>query len=250
MHRVYLAVLNDLRLLGSLALTCACLSIVGAEKHTDFSTPHGANVEGDMEHLVVTGETESSGEAERRAYLDFRRGMFLYGQGSYDEALPYLISSAKYGYKDSQARLAHLYLHGLGGVNRSDVVGIAWMGVAAHGETTPIIQRHYDQLMAAVPSQHMASLKQVVEEYVEKYGQFDQNVVCDIAKHASTLISKNRCYFEYEFTVMSATEIADMRAIYLDQIIPPDQFSSFSIMDNLSSLPPSNAPPAPRPPTE
>lgn len=196
-----------------------------------------------MEHLIVTGESESSLETEHRAYLDHRRGMFLYSRGNYEEALPYLTSSAKHGYKDSQARLAHLYLHGLGGVRRSDVVGIAWMGVAAHGETTPIIQRHYDELMAAVPPHHMESLKRVVEEYVEKYGNFDQNVQCDVAKHASTHIAKNRCYFEYEFTVLSALEIADMQEYYRDKIIPPDQNASFAGLDNLTNPPEFTPPP-------
>lgn len=212
-------------------------SVVADERHTQFDAPHAGHADDDMEHLIVTGEVEDSIEFERRVYLDHRRGMFLYSRGNYDEALPYLISTAKHGYKDSQARLAHLYLHGLGGVRRSDVVGIAWMGVAAHGETTPIIQRRYDELMAAVPPHHMESLKRVVEEYVEKYGNFDQNVECDVAAHASTHIAKNRCYFEYEFTVMSAMEIADMQEYYRDKIIPPDQNSSFAGLDNLTRVP-------------
>ena len=223
-------------------ITCAILlfasfPIAADEIHIQFDTPLGNQTDADMEHLIVTGEAEDSLESERRAYLDHRRGMFLYSRGKYEEALPYLTSSAKHGYKDSQARLAHLYLHGLGGVRRSDVVGIAWMGVAAHGETTPIIQRRYDELMAAVPPHHMESLKRVVEEYVEKYGQFDQNVECDVAKHASTHIAKNRCYFEYEFAVLSALEIADMQAYYIDKIIPPDQNSSFAGLDNLTRVP-------------
>ena len=221
-------------------------AVAADERHTQFDTPHTHHDDGEMEHLVVTGEREDSVESERRAHLDHRRGMFLYSRGNYSEALPYLMSSAKHGFKDSQARLAHLYLHGLGGVRRSDVVGIAWMGVAAHGETTPIIQRRYDELMAAVPPHHMESLKRVVEEYVEKYGNFDQNVECDVAKHASTHISKNRCYFEYEFTVLSAMEIADMQEYYRDKIIPPDQNSSFAGLDNLTRVPVPVDPPAQR----
>ena len=216
-----------------MALLFATSVVIGAERHTEFDLPHDRETDEGMEHLVVTGEADDSIEAERRAYLDHRRGMTLYARGQFARALPLLISAAKHGYKDSQARLAHLYLHGLGGVHRSDVVGIAWMGVAAHGDTTPIIQRRYDELMAAVPSHHMESLKRVVEEYVEKYGNFDQNVVCEVAKHASTFISKNRCYFEYEFTVLSSTEIADMQDYYRDKIIPPDQYASFSGLDNL-----------------
>ncbi|MYD44391.1 MAG: sel1 repeat family protein [Gammaproteobacteria bacterium] len=212
------------------------------ERHTEFDLPHDARADDGMEHMIVTGEVDDSAEAERRAYLDHRRGMYLYGQSKFDEALPYLISSAKHGYKEAQARLAHLYLHGLGGVRRNDVVGVAWMGVAAHGETTPIIQRRYDELMSAVPPHHMAALKKVVEQYVEKYGSFEQTVVCEIAKHASTFISKNRCYFEYEFAVLSALEIADMQDFYRDQIIPPDQLSSFSGLDNMSARIPIPAP--------
>lgn len=220
-------------------------AVAADERHTQFDTLHAGHDDADMEHLIVTGEAEDSLESERRAYLDHRRGMLHYSRGNYTEALPYLISSAKHGYKDSQARLAHLYLHGLGGVRRSDVVGIAWMGVAAHGETTPIIQRRYDELMAAVPHHHMESLKRVVEEYVEKYGNLELNVECDVAKHASTHIAKNRCYFEYEFTVMSAMEIADMQEYYRDKIIPPDQNSSFAGLDNLTRVPVPIDPPAP-----
>lgn len=222
------------------------LGVVADERHIQFGSLLNGQTDEDMEHIIVTGEAEISAEAERRAYLDHRRGMFLYSNGKFSEALPYLISSAKHGYKDSQARLAHLYLHGLGGVRRSDVVGIAWMGVAAHGETTPIIQRRYDELMSAVPPHHMESLKRVVEEYVDKYGGFDQNVQCDVAKHASTHIAKNRCYFEYEFTVLSAMEIADMQDFYRDKIIPPDQNSSFAGLDNLTRVPEPIAPPIQR----
>lgn len=248
MHSNRMVAKRVFRLAASATFVYVCVTLFGAEKHTDFSAPHSPALDLDMEHLIVTGEKESNLESERRAYLDHRRAMFLYARGLYDEALPYLISSAKHGYKDSQARLAHLYLHGLGGLNRSDVVGIAWMGVAASGETTPIIQRRYDELMAAVPAHHMASLKQVVEEYIEKYGHFDQNVVCDVAKHASTFISKNRCFFEFEFTVMSSMEIAAMQELYEDQIIPPDQYSSFSMMDNMTPPPAGNETPRPPPP--
>ena len=232
-----LALMKRFSFSALIILLAVSFTIIGAERHTQFDVPEKTKIESGMEHLIVTGEAVDSVESKQRAYLDHRRGMFLYSRGEYAEALPYLMSSAKHGYKDSQARLAHLYLHGLGGVRRSDIVGIGWMGVAAHGETTPIIQRHYDELMAAVPPHHMDSLKRVVEQYVEKYGNFDQNVVCDVAKHAGTFIAKNRCFFEYEFAVLSALEIAEMQEYYIDKIIPPDQFSSFAIMDNLTRVP-------------
>ena len=209
------------------------ISVTAAERHTEFDVPHEHRVDDGLEHIVVTGELQVSVESEKRAYLDHKRGMYLYSRGNYDEALRYLLSSAKHGYKESQARLAHLYLHGLGGVNRNDINGIAWMGVAAHGETTPIIRRHYDKLMAAVPPQHIAALKRVVEQYVAKYGNFNQNVVCETAKQAGTIIAKNRCFFEFEFAVLSALEIADMQDFYRNQIIPPDQWSSFTIMERV-----------------
>lgn len=236
-------------IVGTVVLGCFLAVCIGAaEQHTEFDVPFGDSSDSDMEHLIVTGEAEDSAEADQRAYQDHRKAMYLYSTGQYDEALPYLISSAKHGFKDSQARLAHLYLHGLGGVRRSDVVGVAWMGVAAHGQTTPIIRRRYDELMSAVPPQHMDSLKRVVEQYVEKYGNLDQNVVCDVATRAGTIIAKNRCYFEYEFAVLSSLEIADMQEYYRDKIIPPDQLASFSIMDRLSALP-AGADPPPAPPT-
>lgn len=204
-----------------------------AEQHIDFEPPD-ALLDLDMEHVIVTGERDDTTEAERQAYLIHRKAMSLYHRGDYEAALPYLLAAAKRGYKDSQARLSHLYLHGLGGLRRSDRVGIGWMGVAAHGETTPIIRRRFDELMAAVPDRHMTSIKEVVEQYVAKYGQYEQTVVCEIAKHASTHIAKNRCYFDYEFTVMSANEITDMYEYYKDKIIDPSQWSSFQVLDNFS----------------
>ena len=202
----------------------------------DFESPPSTSAtnEDGMPELIVSGERDDSIEARRRTYLDHRKAMFLYRQGKYEEALPYLVKAARHGYKDSQARLAHLYLHGLGGLNRSDITGIAWLGTAADGETTPIIKRRYDELIAAVPVSHMKTVKDLVAEYVEKYGNIEQTVECDVAKHASTLISKNRCYFKYEFAVLSALEIAEMQEYYKDQIIPPDQYSSFSGLDNFS----------------
>ena len=230
------------RLILTACFGVIAFSVGGAERHDQFDVPSELirQVDG-MEEIVVSGERDDSVESRRRVYLDHRRGMYLYSKGRYDEAFPFLLTAAKHGYKDSQARLAHLYLHGLGGVRRSDTSGIAWMGVAAHGETTPIIQRRYDELMAAVPTRHMDSLKRLVEQYVEKYGNFDQNVKCEVGKHASTLISKYRCYFEYEFAVLSAFEIADMQDYYSDDIIPPDQWSSFSVLDDFTTpieLPP------------
>ena len=70
------------------------------KRHTQFDVPEKTKIESGMEHLIVTGEAEDSVESEQRAYLDHRRGMFLYSRGEYAEALPYLMSSAKHGYKD------------------------------------------------------------------------------------------------------------------------------------------------------
>lgn len=222
----------SINLLGGLLL-CAPLFMSAAEVHIDFSTPD-ALLDLDMEEVIVRAEREGSTESDRQAFLAHRKAMILYARGDYEAALPYLIAAARNGYKDSQARLAHLYLHGLGGLRRSDKSGIGWMGAAAYGETTPIIQRRFDELMAAVPHRHMETIKAVVEAYVEKYGQYEQNVVCEVAAHASSRIAKNRCYFDYEFTVMSSNEIADMNEYYKDKIIDPQQWSSFQLLDNFN----------------
>ena len=213
-------------------LVLGCI-LSAAERHIDFEAPH-IHTDGGIENLIVTGEYEETLESKRQAHLNHLKGMSLYKSGRFEEALPYLMAASRRGYKDSQARLAHLYLHGLGGLRRSDKLGIAWMGVAASGQTKPIIQRRFDELMGAVPHQHVESLKTVVEEFVAKYGQFEQTVVCDIAAHASTHIAKTRCYFEYEEAVMSAIEVAEMQEFYKDKIIPPDQWSSFMGLDNFT----------------
>ena len=207
-----------------------------AERHDQFDPPSEMSRDAQgLEQIIVLAEREDSAESERRVYMDHRKALYLYARGKYEEALPLLLTAAKHGYKDSQARLAHLYLHGLGGVRRSDKSGIAWMGVAAHGETTPIIQRRYEELLGAVPPMHMDSLKRLVEQFVQKYGNFEQTVQCEVAKHSSTMISKTRCYFEYEFAVLSPLEIEDMQKYYEDKIIPPDQYSSFSGLDNFTT---------------
>ena len=214
-----------------MAVFCFGASVNAAERHTDIEPPVPFTDDG-VEELVVVGESDETVESRRRAHLDHLKGMSLYESGRYEEALPYLLAAAKRGYKDSQARLAHLYLHGLGGLKRSDKLGIVWMGVAAYGDTKPIIQRRYEQLMSAVPSQHVGTLKTAVEEYVARYGQFEQTVECDVQTQAGTNIAKTRCYFEYEQAVMSAIEVAEMQAFFKDKIIPPDQWSSFQTLDN------------------
>ena len=97
-------------------------------------------------------------------------GEHLYRTGQYTKAFPYLLASAKSGFKMSQARVAFIYQQGLGNIPRNGEAAIGWLGVAAAHPTDPQILNRYKDMMRKIPPSLKTEVSEIVAEYRYKYG--------------------------------------------------------------------------------
>ena len=105
------------------------------------------------------------------------KGGRLYRLGRYEEALPLLLVAAKKGFKWDQARVSFLYQQGYG--TEQDVeAAVAWLGVAARGETTPEIRGRFKDLWVRIPEEHRPHFEAVIDEYEKRYGNKANRTFC------------------------------------------------------------------------
>ena len=149
------------------------------------------------EVMVVTGEA-TPGEAPvmmREVYNANGRGAWLYRNGQYKEAFPYLLEAAESGFKLAQARVSYIYQQGLGDVPRDADAAIGWLGVAATPTTTPEIRNYYRRVLEQFPPEHRERIDEIVAEYRESYGTAATRVDCENVRVAGTFISRLKCDF-------------------------------------------------------
>lgn len=154
-------------------------------------------VERIVEEVVVTGEKiviEDLNEREVLLFYDAHvKGADLYKRKKYDEAKPYLIATAKLGFKMNQARLANIYLHGLGSTERDSVKGIGWLGVAATPTSTPGIRNFYRKLLRQIPQDQLQTVQTIVNEYIAKYGNVATGTDCNMIRVAGSHVATISC---------------------------------------------------------
>lgn len=107
-----------------------------------------------------------------------QRGMSLYDQRRYKEALPLLLMAAERGFKWPQAMAGDIYLHGRGNVQRNLRAGVGWLGVAAAPRTAPLIDSYFRQVMAALPDEVRASAEATVRDYRARWDSRGWRVSC------------------------------------------------------------------------
>ena len=135
----------------------------------------------DVEEVVVT-ETRIDAdiptvELIEATYQARRDGGRLYRRGRYEEALPLLLVAARKGFKWEQARVSFLYQQGYG--TEQDVeAAVAWLGVAARGETTPEIRGRFKEMWERIPEEHRPHFKAVIDEYEKHYGNKANRTFC------------------------------------------------------------------------
>lgn len=134
-------------------------------------------------------------EELRDALEAHRKGNELYEKEQYAEAYPYLLKAAKIGFKDSQARLGFILLHGVDGVPPHHARAIGWLSAASTGKTKPVVKRYYEMLVSAVPSSHAELINKVATGYAEKYGRSEPVVTCRTARFTSSYIKRMKCFF-------------------------------------------------------
>ena len=154
-----------------------------------------------------------------QAYEDHKKGNRLFNQQQYAKAYPYLLSASKLGFKDSQARLGFILLHGLGEVKAHHSRAIGWFSAAATGKTRPVVKRYYEMLIDSVPASKLAHVQNVVDGYQETYGREDPVVTCTKERLTRSHIKRLRCFFTDTLVAAAALENDDYRKV-VDSIGP------------------------------
>lgn len=149
-----------------------------------------------LEVMTVIEDRIQTLEDRRRIYRDLAKGKRLYALDQIDEAFPYLLDTAQRGFKDSQARVGHIYLQGLGDIEEDATQGVGWLGVASTGQTSPGIRNYFNDIWKRIPETHVAYFEEVVEDYRSRYGEQATGVVCDLNRPLRSFVKELHCFFE------------------------------------------------------
>lgn len=156
-----------------------------------------------MPEITVIGENISIDDMDPIMMGRIRdangRGAQLYRRGQFAEALPFLLTSARQGFKLAQARVGFIYKQGLGDVEPDAEVAIGWLGVAASRTSNPEIIDYFKNLMASIPATFHPEIELIVAEYKEKYGSDEVGLHCSNTRRAGTHISRLKCDFDNEW---------------------------------------------------
>ncbi len=171
-----------------------------------------------IEELFVEGERPTGADMDLlemdRVYRWKETAARSFKSGQYEKAFPQLSVLARMGFKDAQARLAYIYLHGLGGQKKSNMEALGWLGVATTGETRPAYRNLFKQMMAQIPSEHIDTVNSHVQTYRDKYGADKMGIQCSRSRTGH--ISKFLCRYSAEMDqhmirlmMMAATRTPD-----------------------------------------
>ena len=149
-----------------------------------------------VEEMIVTADRILTREDRRRIYDELKKARKLYAANQIEEALPYLLNTAERGFKDSQAKVGHIYLSGLGVVEPDTEQAVGWLGVASSGTTSPTIRNYFNSIWKRIPDRYVPYFEEVVEEYRTKYGEHATGVVCDLHRPLRTHLKQLGCFFE------------------------------------------------------
>lgn len=154
----------------------------------------------DIEEIFVEGERPTGADMDLlemdRVYRWKETAARSFKSGQYEKAFPQLLLLARMGFKDAQARVSYIYLHGLGGQKKSNMEAIGWLGVATVGETRPAYRNLFKQMMAEVPSEHQALVAAHVQSYRDKFGADKMGIQCTRSRTGH--ISKFLCRYSAE----------------------------------------------------
>ncbi len=164
-----------------------------------------------VETLTVVGERPLTIDERRRIYEELKTARRLYSQREFDKAFPYLIHTAEKGFKDSQAKVGHILLQGLGDVERDTVQAVGWLGVASSGRTAPTIRNYFNDVWKRIPEHYVPYFEEVVEEYKTKYGRDATGVVCDMHRPVVSYLPRLACFFEEDLPDLARRGLEDYK---------------------------------------
>ena len=153
-----------------------------------------------LEEIFVEGERPTGADMDLlemdRVYRWKETAARSFKTGQYEKAFPQLLLLARMGFKDAQARVSYIYLHGLGGQKKSNLEAIGWLGVATTGETRPAYRNLFKQMMTQIPSEHLDSVSAHVQTYRDKYGADKMGIDCTRSRTGH--VSKFLCRYSAE----------------------------------------------------
>lgn len=157
-----------------------------------------------IEEVIVTAPPVDpfrvqSLETISQIYNSLERGGRLYKQHRFSEALPFLLAGARRGFKYAQARVGFIYQQGLDGVPQNPHAAVGWLGVAASSPTHPEIRNYFNRTWNRIPAEYHPSFQEIVDTYVERYGNRANRVGCDLSHTAGSHIRSLTCRFEDEY---------------------------------------------------
>ena len=155
------------------------------------------------EEVIVRGERDDSHqvvnlETIMGIYQSRLQGSILYRRQEYAEALPHLLAAARRGFKFAQARVGFILQQGVDGVPQDPQAAVAWLGVAATGDTHPEIRNYFKALWTKIPDQQRPALEDLIRVYNDRYGSRANRVTCDMSHKAGTWLKKLTCRFQDE----------------------------------------------------
>ena len=208
------------KVLRYLGVATATVLVISVSTQSDAETPNNTLTVSssersydvnDIEEIFVEGERLHGDDLNllemERVYRWKETAARSFKTGQYEKAFPQLSVLARMGFKDAQARLAYIYLHGLGGQTKSNMEALGWLGVAATGETRPAYRNMFNQMLSEIPSEHRAMVDAHVQSYRDKFGSDVLGVNC--ARSRTGHISKFVCRYAAE-----ANEIFIWRNLY------------------------------------
>lgn len=162
-----------------------------------------------MEEVIVRDKPMEFPNVQTFAdrHMVHSRGEYFYRTRQYKKAFPYLLASARQGFKMAQARLGFIYQQGLGDVERDGWRAVGWLGVAAHGDTDPAIRNYYRKILRKIPEELMPAVDKVVEEFVKRYGPEATGMECIMSRPAGSHIARMACNFKLEFALQDVNSL-------------------------------------------
>ena len=187
---------------GCLAALACLFTVASAEERETEQLPEDSEkTMRYIEELFVEGERIHGDDMDltemERVYAWKDTAARNFKTGQYEKAFPQLLLLARMGFKDSQARVAYIYLHGLGGQEKSNMEALGWLGVASEGETRPAYRNLFKQMMAQVPEPQLVAVNNHVQTYRDKYGADEMGIYCDRSRTGH--ISKFLCRYDAEW---------------------------------------------------
>ena len=153
-----------------------------------------------IEELFVEGERPTGADMNLlemdRVYGWKETAARSFKSGQYAKAFPQLLVLARMGFKDAQARVSYIHLHGLGGQKKSNMEAIGWLGVAVTGETRPAYRNLFKQMMAQIPTEHRERIDEHIQSYRDTYQADKMGIDCSRSRTGH--ISKFLCGYSAE----------------------------------------------------